>query len=250
MNLPPIPEIPEPVRGKSFAIIEAYHLGNPAGSRRAARAAARARATFNDTIDHRRDAGAHPPAPGPRATSTGRRRRASCSSHLPANALDAFVGGGRRGHAQFPLTSIELRHLAGELRRTRPEYGGLDSIDADYAMGAVGIVPAPELEAPVRAPKCRPSRAALRAVGGEADVPELRGDAARHGEVLGPSRPTTACAASKPPSTPTTSSAQTTRYRQPAEDGRRTEGPWDTPSPRALLLRSSCRPPRHEAMAQ
>jgi predicted outer membrane lipoprotein len=31
LNLPPIPEIPEPVRGKSFAIIEAYHLGDPSG---------------------------------------------------------------------------------------------------------------------------------------------------------------------------------------------------------------------------
>ena len=70
--------------------------------------------------------------------------------HLSADALDAFVEVAG-AHAQFPLVSTELRHLGGELRRTRPEHGALASIDADYAMGAVGIVPAPELEPPVRA---------------------------------------------------------------------------------------------------
>jgi hypothetical protein len=70
--------------------------------------------------------------------------------HLTTEALDAFVEVAG-AHAQFPLVSIELRHLGGELRRTRPEHGSLASIDADYAMGAVGMVPAPELEAPVRA---------------------------------------------------------------------------------------------------
>jgi len=70
--------------------------------------------------------------------------------HLPADALDAFVEVAG-AHAQFPLVSIELRHLGGELRRSRPEHGALDSIDADYALGAVGMVPAPELEPPARA---------------------------------------------------------------------------------------------------
>jgi hypothetical protein len=30
LQLPPIPEIPEPVRGKSFVIVETYHVGDPA----------------------------------------------------------------------------------------------------------------------------------------------------------------------------------------------------------------------------
>ncbi len=29
LKLPPIPEIPEPVRGKSFVVVEAYHVGDP-----------------------------------------------------------------------------------------------------------------------------------------------------------------------------------------------------------------------------
>jgi hypothetical protein len=30
LNLPPIPQIPEQVRGQSFVIVEAYHVGDPA----------------------------------------------------------------------------------------------------------------------------------------------------------------------------------------------------------------------------
>ena len=30
VNLPPIPQIPEQIRAKSFVLVEAYHLGDPA----------------------------------------------------------------------------------------------------------------------------------------------------------------------------------------------------------------------------
>jgi Berberine and berberine like len=69
---------------------------------------------------------------------------------LPAHALDTFIEVAGSG-AEFPLGSVELRHLGGELRRPRPEHGALGSIDADYAMLAAGMVPAPELETPARA---------------------------------------------------------------------------------------------------
>ena len=148
VNLPPIPDVPEPVRGKSFAIIEAYHLGDPAHADDLL-APLRALGPTNDTIStvqmpaltHLR---MEPEQPVP-AVGDG-----LMVDHLPANALDAFVEVAG-AYAQFSLVSIELRHLGGELRRRRPENGALASIDADYAMGAVGLVPAPELEAPVRA---------------------------------------------------------------------------------------------------
>jgi Berberine and berberine like len=69
---------------------------------------------------------------------------------LPADALDTFVDVAG-ANAQFPLLSVELRHLGGELRRPRLEHGALGSIDAHYAMFASGMLPAPELETPVRA---------------------------------------------------------------------------------------------------
>jgi hypothetical protein len=147
LNLPPAPEIPEPVRGKSFAIIEAYHLGDPAHADDLL-APLRALGPLNDTITTvPMPALTHlhmdPEQPVPAAGD------GLMVDHLPASALDAFVEVAG-AHAQFPLVSIELRHLGGELRRTRPEHGALASVDADYAMTAVGIVPAPELKTPVR----------------------------------------------------------------------------------------------------
>ena len=147
LNLPPIPEIPEPVRGKSFAIIEAYHLGDAAHADELL-APLRALGPLNDTITTvRMPALSHmhmdPEQPVPAAGD------GLMVDHLSADALDAFVEVAG-AHAQFPLVSIELRHLGGAFRRPRPEHGALNSIDADYAMGAASMVPAPELEALVR----------------------------------------------------------------------------------------------------
>ena len=63
VNLPPIPEIPEPVRGKSFAIVEAYHLGDPVHADELL-APLRALGPVNDTITTVPDAGTHPSAHG------------------------------------------------------------------------------------------------------------------------------------------------------------------------------------------
>ena len=147
LNLPPTPEIPEPVRGKSFAIIEAYHLGDPVDADDLL-APLRALGPLNDTITTvQMPALSHmhmdPEQPVPAAGD------GLMVDHLPADALDAFVEVAG-AHAQLPLVSIELRHLGGELHRTGPEHGALASIDADYAIGAVGMVAAPELEAAVR----------------------------------------------------------------------------------------------------
>jgi hypothetical protein len=147
LNLPPIPEIPEPVRGKSFAIIEAYHLGDPVHADDLL-APLRTLGPLNDTITTVQmpaltQMHMDPERPVP-AGGDG-----LMVDHLTTEALDAFVEVAG-AHAQFPLTSIELRHLGGELRRKRPEHGALASLDADYAMGAVGMVSAPELEVPVR----------------------------------------------------------------------------------------------------
>jgi Berberine and berberine like len=148
VNLPPIPEIPEPVRGKSFAIVEAYHLGDPARADELL-APLRALGPIDDTLATvAMPALSHmhmdPEQPVPAAGD------GLMVDQLPPDALDTFVEAAG-ANAQFPLTSIELRHLGGELRRPRPEHGALGSIDADYAMGAAGMVPAPELETPVRA---------------------------------------------------------------------------------------------------
>jgi Berberine and berberine like/FAD binding domain len=148
LQLPPIPEIPEPVRGKSFVIVEAYHVGDPAQADELL-APLRSLGPINDTIatvpmpalSHLHMDPEHP-VPG---AGDG-----LMIAELPAPAVDAFVEVAGAA-AEFPLLTVELRHLGGALRRPRPAHGALSSIEASYSLFAAGMAPNPELEAPVRA---------------------------------------------------------------------------------------------------
>jgi hypothetical protein len=148
LNLPPIPEIPEPVRGKSFVIVEVIHLGDP-GQADELIAPLRALGPVNDTVAMiSMPALGHlhmdPEQPVPGAGD------GLMIADLPSEALDAFIEVAGAG-AGFPLLSVEMRHLEGELSRARPGNGALASIEARYAMYAVGMTPVPELKTPVAA---------------------------------------------------------------------------------------------------
>jgi hypothetical protein len=57
---------------------------------------------------------------------------------LPAEAVDAFVAAAGPGSGS-PLVSAEIRHLGGALARPAAEHGALASIDAPFAVFAVGV---------------------------------------------------------------------------------------------------------------
>jgi FAD/FMN-containing dehydrogenase len=59
-------------------------------------------------------------------------------TELPEQALDSFA---ELAAADLPLLSIELRHLGGALTPGRAGGGAVDSIDAAFALFAVGITP-------------------------------------------------------------------------------------------------------------
>ena len=148
LNFPPVQQIPEPVRGKSFVIVEAYHTGEPAAAD-ALLAPLRALAPVNDTITtvpmpalSHLHMDPEQPAPG---TGDG-----MMIDQLPAAAIDAFVQAAGPG-AAFPLLSVEMRHLGGEFARPRPGNGALACLDAHYMLFAVSMAPVPELVAPVTA---------------------------------------------------------------------------------------------------
>ena len=50
-----------------------------------------------------------------------------------------------------PLLTVEVRHLEGEIARSRPGQGALGSIDARFAMFAAGTAATPAMAAAVRA---------------------------------------------------------------------------------------------------
>ncbi len=148
LNFPPIPQIPEPVRGQSFVIVEAYHLGDPSQAD-ALLDPLRALGPVNDTIATvPMPALSHlhmdPEQPAPGAGD------GMMIDRLPAEAVDAFVqAAGPR--AAFPLLSVEVRHLGGEFARPGPGNGALACLDARYVLFAVSMTPVPELVAPVMA---------------------------------------------------------------------------------------------------
>ena len=145
---PPIPEFPEEVRGKSFVVVEAIHVGDPEQADELL-APLRELAPVNDTIatipmlalPHLH---MDPDAPAP-GVADGMLVR-----ELPAEALDAFVDVAGQD-AKFPLFSVEMRHLGGAFRRPDPRHGALSSIQAAYLLRAVGLDPAPEFEVEARA---------------------------------------------------------------------------------------------------
>ena len=71
-------------------------------------------------------------------------------AELPSAAVNRFVETAGE-QAAFPLLSVELRHLDGELGRRRPENGALGALDGAYVLYAVSTAPVPEMELAARA---------------------------------------------------------------------------------------------------
>jgi FAD/FMN-containing dehydrogenase len=148
LRLPPLPEVPEPLRGRSFIVVEAYHLGDPARADELL-APLRELEPENDTIDtlpisELIGLSLDPDHPVP-VVGDG-----LMLSELPPEAVHELAR--VAGHdVESPLLSVELRHLGGELARTQSGHGALASIKALYAMFAVGITPDPSTASTVAA---------------------------------------------------------------------------------------------------
>jgi FAD/FMN-containing dehydrogenase len=148
LQFPPIPDIPEPLRGGSFVVVEATSLlGETATDELLAplRALGPAMDTFT-TIPVERLSSLHMdpehPVPG---VGDGMLLR-----DFPEEAIDAMVAAAGAGSGS-PLLSVEVRHLGGALGRMQPGHGALATIDAQFAMFAVGISMTPEMGAAMRA---------------------------------------------------------------------------------------------------
>jgi FAD/FMN-containing dehydrogenase len=136
LNLPPLEQIPEPVRGRSFVVVEAAWLGDVAGGSELL-APLRELGPEMDTfamIPPTGLAALHmdPPEPVPGAGD------GMSLSGFPAEAVDAMVAATGPG-TESPLLSIEVRHLGGAAARPEPQHGALAAIDAPYTTFAVGM---------------------------------------------------------------------------------------------------------------
>jgi FAD/FMN-containing dehydrogenase len=142
LHFPPIPDIPEPLRGGSFAVVEAvYTAAASEGAELVAplRELEPAIDTFAavppTALPHLH---MDPPEPVP-GLGDG-----MFLDDLPAEAVDAFVANGVP-----PLLSIEVRQLGGALAAPSPTHGAVGSIDARFVLFAVGLAMTPEAGAAV-----------------------------------------------------------------------------------------------------
>lgn len=149
MNFPPIPEVPEPVRGKSFAILEVIYCGDPADGEELVAPLRELGSANMDTVQKQAPAGIEdlhmdPPAPVPYTSE------ALLTQELPAEAIDSLVEAVGPGSGS-QLASVELRHGGGALSRAPQDAGALATLPGSFIAFAVGFVPVPEAMAPNRA---------------------------------------------------------------------------------------------------
>jgi len=147
MQFPPIPDVPEPVRGKSFAILELIYIGDEASGRKLA-------APLTDLDPVMNSLAAVPPAgiadlhmdpPGPVSGITGHLLLEDLGDEALAELLRvAGPGSGSK------LTSVEVRHGGGALSRPDPNAGALATLPGSFNLFAVGSTMDPAAVAPTR----------------------------------------------------------------------------------------------------
>ena len=146
LQFPPIPEIPEPMRGNSFAVVQAIYCGDDAGEMEALLEPLRALGPVMDTframstieLSHLHMDPDHP-VPG---SGDG-----GMLDALTDEAIDAVV----REVVGRPILNTEIRHCGGAIARPRPGHGAISAFAAPYILFAVGIAPTAEAKAAVHA---------------------------------------------------------------------------------------------------
>jgi FAD/FMN-containing dehydrogenase len=146
LRLPPVPEVPELLRGRAFALVEAACLGDAGAALiQPLRQLGPELDTFS-AIPAAALAQLHmdPAQPVPFQGD------GAFLLDVPAAAIDAVVA--LTGpDADTSLATTEIRHLGGALARPAPGGGAQPDIDAGYVMFTGGFAPTPEAGDTVRA---------------------------------------------------------------------------------------------------
>ena len=140
---PPIPDVPEPIRGVPLLTISAACIGSQAEGEAAIAPLREIGEPIMDTFAWMPTSGLSrihmdPENPVPGVGEGGTIR------DLPDEAIDAFVSIAGPGSGS-PLLLSELRHLGGALGRPDENGGALSHLEAGFAMYSVGMPMTPEL---------------------------------------------------------------------------------------------------------
>jgi FAD/FMN-containing dehydrogenase len=141
LQIPPIPEMPEPLRGRQVVVVEAAFLGTEEDGRELLRPLRDLEPELDTfaTVPAAALTQLHQDPPGPVPGSgdgwmLDRFDASAAEEIVRAAAMDGTA----------PLISVEVRHLDGALGRPDPNGGVLSHFEAKYAMYSVGVAPVPE----------------------------------------------------------------------------------------------------------
>jgi hypothetical protein len=144
---PPIPDVPEPIRGRPLLTIDGACIGSQAEGEAIVAPLRELGETIMDTWGQipaeglcRIHMDPENPVPGIGEGMTIR--------ELPDEAIDAFAGLAGPGSGS-PMLLSELRHLGGALGRPDPDGGALTHLETDFVMYSVGMPMTPELGAAI-----------------------------------------------------------------------------------------------------
>jgi len=137
LQVPPAPDVPEPLRGKNFVILEAVVMGDEATGIELLEPL-RALGPVMDTFAMVPPVGLSelhmdPPNQVPYVGA------GQLLGDLPPEGIDAFVAAVGPGSGS-QLVSTEIRHIGGALRRSAPEHGVLSILDGSFLLFGVGAV--------------------------------------------------------------------------------------------------------------
>lgn len=142
LRLPPLPEIPEPLRGGFWARVAIAWPGDPAEGERLLAPIRAAAPVSVDTVEVMPYAAMdrihmEPQDPLP--------ARESCAllRDLGPEALRTFLSQAGPDVMDYPLLMVELRHLGGALARPAPHEDAICARDAEYILETVGVLAAP-----------------------------------------------------------------------------------------------------------
>jgi FAD/FMN-containing dehydrogenase len=148
LRVPPLPELPEPLRGRAFAIIEAACLSDADTGAELIQPLRRLGPEVDTVTMIAASALGQlnmDPSQPVRAEGDG-----GLLADFPAAAIDGLVAVAGPD-AETPPDSIEIRHLGGALARPVPESGAQPSIEASFLLYAAGAASTPDLAGPARA---------------------------------------------------------------------------------------------------
>jgi hypothetical protein len=147
LNLPPIPDIPEEIRGKKWLAVTVSSIGSEDEGRERVAPLLEIGEPVMSTMTQMPATGLtriamdpEPPVPG-----LGHHR---VMKELPDKAIDAFyeAAGPESGS---PLLLAEFRHLGGALSRSHENGGALDKLEGEFTMLGIGMLMDPAMKDPI-----------------------------------------------------------------------------------------------------